>query len=283
MGQRLAKFESYIKCSLLAGIAIGTLVSGALVSAPAFGQALGPLFGIDSEVSSRPERIKLLPDDFFDSFPTSRAENISVEADNMIFDADANRITARGNVRLSYQGYLASADRAVYNRNSGDLVLLGNAVIRDPENVVYTGSRIEVSGDFKRAMVSALEMQTPDGALITAENADYRDNIEAILNNGSYAPCGLCIDDKGRKIGWRIKAAKIILNQEEQTLYMELPQLELLGQPIAMLPFLWMPDPTNPRAPGFRFPRFDYGEEFGVRVAMQPACKHSILARMLLR
>ena len=235
---------------------------------PAFSQALGPFFGIDKEVTAPPERIKLLPDNFFDSFPTVGPQNIGVEADTLVFDADANRITARGNVRLSYQGYLASADRAVYDRSSGDLILLGNAVVRDPDNVVYAGARIEVQGDFKRAFVKALEMQTPDGALITADEAEYRNNMETILKNGSYAPCGLCVDENGQKIGWRVKAAQIILNQETQTLYMELPQLELLGQPVAMLPFLWMPDPTNPRAPGFRFPRLDYSDEFGARVAV---------------
>jgi len=257
------------KFNLPAALGIAVLFwSPVFVWSPTFAQALGPFFGIDNEVEAPPERIKLLPDDFFESFPTVKAQNIGVEADNLIFDADANRITAQGNVRLSYNGYLASADRAVYDRSSGDLVLVGNAVVRDPQNVVYAGARIEVDGDFKQAFVRALEMQTPDGALITANEADYRNNVEAILSDGSYAPCGLCVDENGQKIGWRVKAAKIILNQEDQTLYMELPQLELLGQPIAMLPFLWMPDPTNPRAPGFRFPKFDYSEEFGGRVAV---------------
>ncbi len=269
MGPECHKILSRKKHSLPVALSIAVLFwSSAFVSTPVFAQALGPFFGIDNEVEAPPEQIKLLPDDFFESFPTARAQNIGVEADNLIFDADANRITAQGNVRLSYQGYLASADRAVYDRNSGDLILLGNAVVRDPENVVYKGARIEVDGDFKQAFVKALEMQTSNGALITADEADYRNDIEAILNNGSYAPCGLCVDENGQKIGWRVKAATIILNQEEQTLYMELPQLELLGQPIAMLPFLWMPDPTNPRAPGFRFPKLDYSDDFGARVAV---------------
>ncbi len=239
-----------------------------LFSGAASGQALGPFFGIDNESETTPERLQILPDDFFSSFPTSSAENIGVEADTLVLDADSNRIVARGNVQLSYNGFLASAERAIYDRSSGDLVLIGNAVVKDPEQVVYTGERIEVTGDFKQAFVDALEMQTADGALITADVADYRDNVESILTNGTYAPCGYCTDVHGHKIGWRIKSAKIILNQEEQTLYLESPQLELLGQPIASLPFLWLPDPTNSRAAGFRFPRFDYSEKFGARVAV---------------
>ncbi len=252
----------------MARLALGGAALVLFLSGAASGQALGPLFGIDEEVTPQAQRLQLLPDDFFSSFPTARAQNIAVEADNLVFDADANTITALGNVRLSFNGYLASADRAVYDRNSGDLVLEGNAVVRDPEQVVYTGERIQVTGDFKEAFVRALEMQTPDGALITADAAEYRNNVEAILKNGTYAPCGYCVDEEGRKIGWRIKAASIILNQQQETLYLELPQLEVLGVPVASLPFLWMPDPTNPRATGFRFPRFDYSQDYGARVAV---------------
>ncbi len=239
-----------------------------LFSGGAMAQALGPLFGIDNETETSAERLQILPDGFFSNFPTSSAESIAVEADTLVLDADSNKVIARGNVQLSYNGFLATADRAVYDRSSGALILIGNAAVKDPDGVVYTGERIEVTGDFRQAFVEALEMQTTDGALITADSAEYKDQVEAILINGSYAPCGYCTDVHGHKIGWRIKAATIILNQEEQTLYLEAPQLELLGQPIASLPFLWLADPTNGRAAGFRFPKFDYSEKFGARVAV---------------
>ncbi len=233
-----------------------------------FAQALGPFFGVDEDAETPTERPQLLPEGFFDDFPTSAAENIAVEADSLVFDADANKVIARGNVQLGYQGYLATADQAVYDRKSGDLVLIGNAVVRDPAQVIYTGERIEVTGDFKRAFLQALAMQTPDGALITADEAEYRDQMVAILQNGSYAPCGLCEDADGDQIGWRVRAAKIILNREEKTLYLEQPRLELLGTPIASLPFLWLPDPTDPRSAGFRFPKMGYSADYGVRLSL---------------
>jgi len=88
MGPECHKFLSRKKYSLpvVLGIAMVSW-SPVFVSSPTFAQALGPFFGIDNEVEAPPERIKLLPDDFFDSFPTVRAQNIGVEADNLIFDA----------------------------------------------------------------------------------------------------------------------------------------------------------------------------------------------------
>ncbi len=246
------------------------MASAALVlalSTPGFGQALGPLFGIEDQENTRPGRIKLLPDDFFSSFPTSQADNIAVEADALVFDSDANQVTARGDVQVSYNGYLASADRIIYDRETGDLTLVGNAVVRDPEQVVYTGTRIEVSGDFKRAYVAALEMQTPNGALITADEVNFRTDVETILTNGGYAPCGFCIDSKGRKIGWSVSSTKLVQNDEEKTLYLERPQLELLGVPVASIPYITLYDINNQRAEGFRRPQFDEGDVFGYRLA----------------
>lgn len=235
-------------------------------SGPVFAQALGPFFGIDEYEEEETERPQLLPDNFFDSVPRAALGDIAVEADNLVFDADANMVFATGNVQLSYDGYLATADRAEYDRSSGGLVLIGNAVVRDPDEVIYLGDRIRVTGDFRDAFVNALRMQTQDGALITADQAEYRDQMVALLDNGSYAPCGLCIDEKGNQIGWRVRATKIVLNREEKTLYLEQPTLELVGQPIATLPFYWLPDPTDPRSPGFRLPRTQFNENYGAAV-----------------
>ena len=253
-----------LKLCLAAASATGTL----LFALPASAQALGPYFGIDDQVDDRSHKVQLLPDNFFASFPTAPAENIAVEADNLVFNADENKIYAEGNVQLSFNGYLASADRAVYDRSSGDLKLIGNAVVRDPEEVVYTGTEIEVTGDFKQAFVHALEMQSADGALITADEADFANNVQTILESGTYAPCGYCIDEHGHKIGWRIKSARVIINDEEQTMYIQSPELELLGNTVASLPFLWLPNPKNGQVAGFRYPKFDYSEKFGGRVAV---------------
>jgi len=234
----------------------------------AFAQALGPFFGIDENATERSQPWQLLPAGFFDRFPTAAMGSIALEADNLVYDLDANTIIARGNVRLSYNEYMASADRAVYDRSSGDLVLIGNAVVRDPDDVVYQGTRIEVTGDFKRAFVEALAMRTPDGALVSADSAQYLDEITSILQNGTYAPCGTCIDENGNRIGWRVVATKIIINREEKTIYLEQPVLELVGTPMALLPFLWLPTPDNPLRQGVRPLRFAVSDKFGYGVGL---------------
>jgi len=272
---RLRRKDS-IELRLRLRLAIAGAGLALFAALPVFGQSpdqslnpsLGPFFGIDENAGVRYAPQQFLPADFFDKFPTARKGSIAVEADNLVYDADANTIVARGNVRLSYDDYRAFADRAVYDRTTGDVTLIGNAAVRGPDKTIYQGERIKVKGDFKQAFVNALIMQTPDGALVTADKAEYRDKITTILQNGSYAPCGACIDKNGKRIGWRVSAVKIVLNRQEKTMYMEQPRLELVGAPIGSLPFLWLPTPENPIMQGYRPPQFKVSDKFGYGVGL---------------
>ena len=74
----------------------------------------------------------------------------------------------------------------------------------------------------------------------------------------STRPCGTCIDDKGRRIGWRVRTERIIQNTKDGYTDLEQPILEVLGYPVAWLPWIRLPDMTDPRKSGFRMPSYDY-------------------------
>src|SRR5690606_5766031 len=84
--------------------------------------------------------------------------------------------------------------------------------------------------------------------------------------NAHYSPCGLCIDKKGRRIGWKVNASRMIYDRERALVFLEGAGLEILGVPVAWVPWLVMPDPSQPRAQGFRTPQISYDEKYGVRL-----------------
>ena len=87
---------------------------------------------------------------------------------------------------------------------------------------LYRGDRVEVTGGMKHAFVDSLTLTTNDGALITADDVDYASELETILTNAHYSPCGLCIDDKGRRIGWKVNALEDDLRPRRRALvYLE--------------------------------------------------------------
>jgi LPS-assembly protein len=210
-----------------------------------------------------PAMAQLLPQGFFDRIPPAPGGQAAVEADMLSYDGVADIITATGNVAMRYSGYDITGDRLTYNQRTGDMTVSGRAVIRDPDGTVYIADEIVVTGEMKNATLRAMTLVNEDGSIITADHADHKSELETILTEATYSPCGLCIDSKGRRIGWQVKAAKMSRFKERGVVEMEQPRLELLGVPVAWLPWLSLPDPSQPRRTGFRLPRVDYSEERG--------------------
>jgi LPS-assembly protein len=204
--------------------------------------------------AAAPAEAQLLPAGFFDMAPHPGGKAAAVEADKMAYDSTHGTITAEGSVLVSYDGYVIRADHVTYDQGTGGLVAKGHVAMRDPMGDTYQMDSIEVTGGMKEAFVNSLTLTTAAGARITASDTHYTDALVTTLTDATYSPCGLCIDSKGQKIGWKVKAATMVYDRKNAAVYMTQPSLEVLGVPVAWLPWFWVPDPTQPRATGLRMP-----------------------------
>ena len=216
-------------------------------------------------VAPLPAAAQLLPEGFFDQAPTVGGQ-AQVEANMLSYNAGTSVISAEGAVILHYQGYALTAERVTFNQRTGEVWAEGNVAIRDPGGNVTRADRFEVTEGMKDAFIESLSLTTADGALIEATSVHYAKELESVLTDASYSPCGLCIDKKGRRIGWKVRASKIIYDRDSALVFLEGAGLEILGVPVAWVPWLVVPDPSQPRAQGFRTPSIDYKEEYGLRL-----------------
>ncbi len=231
-------------------------------------QCAGLLIGLGLMAAmAGPAQAQLIPPDFFDAIPADGSP-AEVEANVLSYDRGSDLISAEGRVVMRYDGYLIECDDLRYNQRSGELYCTGNAAVLDPEGNRFTAERIEVTGGLKNAFVESLTVTTSDGALITARDTRYSRELETILTDATYAPCGLCIDEKGRRIGWKVRAARIVQDPITKGITIEQPRLEVLGTPVAWLPWLSLPDPSQPRRTGVRLPTVDYSGERGLRLTV---------------
>lgn len=212
-----------------------------------------------------PALAQLLPANFFDQAPTTGGQ-AQVEANMLSYNAQTSVISAEGAVILQYEGYALTAERVTFNQRTGEVWAEGKVAIRDPSGNVYRADRIEVTEGMKEAFIDSLSLTTTDGALVEATSVHYAGELESILTDASYSPCGLCIDEKGRRIGWKVRASKIVYDRDSALVFLEGAGLEILGVPVAWIPWLVVPDPSQPRAQGFRTPSIDYKSEYGLRV-----------------
>jgi LPS-assembly protein len=209
----------------------------------------------------------LLPPGFFDAVPFTGSA-ATVEADMLTYDAANDTISAEGGVVMTYEGATIRAERLVYNRKTGALRAPGEVSIVSENGTSFVTHDLEVTGGFKEAFMRSLTLRTADGSLVTADSADYSSELKVVLENGFYSHCCDCIDAKGRRIGWNVRGARIVYDRKDATVTVDQPYIEVLGIPFLWLPWMQVPDPTQPRANGFRLPDFNFTTGMGLTVQL---------------
>ncbi|MBV2184337.1 MAG: LPS-assembly protein LptD [Rhizobium sp.] len=226
--------------ALLTGVAVCALVSPAVV---ARAQDSQPGASLATDI---PEDAKLL-----------------LAANELLYDRDAERVTAVGGVQINYGGYQMVARKVVYDQKTGRMTASGNIELVEPGgNRVYADT-LDVTDNFADGFVKALRIETTDNTRLAAESAERVNGTDMILNKGVYTACLPCADHPERPPLWQVKAERVIQNGQKHTVRLEKARFELFGRTIAVLPAIEVPDHTVKRKSGFLFPEMRTSENLG--------------------
>ena len=191
-----------------------------------------------------------------------------LQADELVYDTDADVVSAVGDVEIYYQGYTLIAGRVTLNRKTNRLQADGGVQLSEPDGNVVTAASMDLSDDFRNGFITSLRVDTIQRTRFAAESATRENGETVVFEKGVYTACSSCLADPSKKPLWQIKARRIIHKKSEQTVYYEEPHLEFLGVPIAWAPRLSMPDPSVRRKTGLLAPTTIYSEQMGFGVAV---------------
>jgi LPS-assembly protein len=82
-----------------------------------------------------------------------------------------------------------------------------------------------------------------------------------VLTKAVYSPCKVCSEEPTPL--WRVRARRVIHDEVEKVIHYEDATLDVLGVPIAWLPYFSHPDPTAKRESGFLVPQFQHSSLYG--------------------
>ena len=193
-------------------------------------------------------------------------EPMLLQADEMIYDNDNARITAKGNVEIYYGNYTLLADQIIYNRGANTLAAQGNVRMKDPDGAVITADQLTLTDDFRDGFVDALKLVTKDETRIVAESASREAGNVTVFRKGWFTPCKLCKEDPSKPPTWRIRAGKITHKRDQAKIAFNDAKFDLFGVPVLWLPYFQTADPTVKRKSGFLMPSYSHSNELGSTV-----------------
>ncbi len=191
-----------------------------------------------------------------------------VDAREVVYDRDNDRVTALGDVQVYYQGRVLEADRVTYDRKTRRVLAVGNAKITESDGTKTYGDRFELTDDFKDGFIDSLRSETRTRSRFSAPRAERSGGERTVFENGTFTGCEPCKDHPERPPLWQVKAARIIHNNSEQRIYYENASFEFFGLPLAWLPFFSSPDPSVSRLSGLLAPRVINKSGLGIGVSL---------------
>jgi LPS-assembly protein len=197
-----------------------------------------------------------------------KSEPMLLQADEMIYDNENNRVTARGNVEIYYGNYILLADQVIYDRNANTLAAQGNVRIKDPDGAIITSNQMTLTDDFRDGFINTLRVVTKEDTRIVAQSATREAGNVTVFQKGWFTPCKPCESNPDRPPSWRLRAQKIIHRTDEATLTYRNVFLDFFGVPVLWAPYFQSADPTVKRKSGFLMPQYAQSSRLGTTVTV---------------
>ncbi len=166
--------------------------------------------------------------------PTEPQVNFS--ADQVIYDSEADIVTAQGRVRLDRDGNYVAADQLVWTRKTGEVVATGNVVVVNPQGDKLIGDKVTLTDSLRDGTIDNLLVVLESGGRIAATRG-VRINGVTTLENAVYSPCPVT-NSRGcpKNPSWKIVAARVVQDPTTNKITFRGGRLSLFGITLPLLP-----------------------------------------------
>lgn len=194
---------------------------------------------------------------------------IDFSADQVIYDSDADVVTATGQVRMSRDGNHLAADKVVWLRKTGQVTAEGNVVVVNPQGDKVVSEKVVLADTLRDGTIDNLLVVLESGGRIAATRAT-RTGEQTILDNAVYSPCPVTTPTGcPRNPSWRITAARVIQDSAHNRIRFQGGRLEILGVTLPLLPVFSVGTGTGKGGvTGILIPNFSFGNQNGFEVAV---------------
>ena len=203
----------------------------------------------------------------------TQAQNVSknkaaIEADSLSYDEQTDIVTARGNVKIFYQGRSLTANEIEWQQAADILTARHNVVVTEIDGTIISTDETVLSDKMREAIINRLRVLLPDKSRITGATAVRKKGTLMIINKAGYTACQPCADNPDANPSWEIKTSRSIHDDVTQTIIHEDARIELMGVPIFYLPYLAQAAPDVKKRSGVLSPSFGTSSDLGSNISL---------------
>jgi len=167
---------------------------------------------------------------------------IEFSADQVVYDSNADVITAQGQVRMEREGNYLAADRVSWDRKSGRVLADGNVVVVNPEGDKLVGEKVDLTDTLRDGTIDNLLIVLESGSRIAAVRGS-RSGTQTELTNAVYTACPVTTETGCPKNpSWKISAARVVQDSATGKIRFVGGRLNILGLTLPLLPIFTIGD-----------------------------------------
>lgn len=185
----------------------------------------------------------------------------SLIADDVTYDRAAGLLVARGNVEVLYQGRVLKATAITYDQNAKVIHATGPIELSDPARGVILAGDAALSPDMRDGLIESAQLLIAGQLQLAAAEVRRTGGRYTTLYRTVASSCTICAGSTTPT--WSLRASRVTQDAEAQRIYFENATLQVFGLPIAYIPRLSIPDPSQTRASGVLVPVLQHSSIYG--------------------
>jgi len=188
---------------------------------------------------------------------------ILLQADQVVYDGDAQTVSAGGHVEIVDQGRILNADKVTYDQKTDKVTADGHVSVTDTAGNVAFSDHVVLTDHMRDGALSGFGALIGKNGRLAAASAERVGGTMVIAHSTVYSPCKICNQPGQRTPLWRVKAEKVVYDQVKHRIHFTDATVDLFGVPILYTPVLSAPDPTVRYASGLLAPEVGNSTKIG--------------------
>jgi LPS-assembly protein len=207
----------------------------------------------------------------------SKDAPVLLQADEVVYDSEANTVSAVGHVEIADEGRTLLADRVEYDQASDKVTAYGHVTITDTRGNVVFADHVVLTDHMRDGVLQGFGALLGKTGRLAAQTAQRINGDLVIAHRTVYSPCKICNQPGQRTPLWQVKAERVIYDQTKHKVRFTSATIEVEGVPVAWMPAFSVPDPTVRYATGLLTPEVGNSTKIGyftrlpVYVAITPS------------